>query len=280
MSRRIIVLLPLLLVISSCSSKLGRSMPECEGDPSATVIMQIQSVPRTSYVPCVHALDAGWEFNDVVPRSGLAEFSIDSDRIGDPFITVRTTATCDIGDAEQKTSDERGILLYRDVVEDFKEPVVIIPEGPNDATLAAARAIIVETFGLRMRDRAVDAHVDVAETPTQDRIEVAHADGAHVITISIRDAEEGTVSLLLAGEIQEQTGLRIDDAFEEIEERVTPPSYRGSWFYVFEGGCTEYRFDAEGPGVEKIAAEVQSSLSFIDADAIKDAARSAGYDIP
>jgi hypothetical protein len=255
-------------------------MPECEGDPSGTVIMQIQSVPRTSYVPCVHALDAGWEFNDVVPRSGLTEFSIDSDRIGEPFITVLTTATCDVSNAQQKTSDERGILLYRDVVEDFKEPVVIIPEGPNDETLAAARKVVVETFGLRLRDRGVDAHVDVAETPTQDRIEFAHADGAHVITISIRDAEEGTVSLLLADEVEERPGLRLDDALEEIEERVTPPSYRGSWFYVFEGGCTEYRFDAEGPGVESVAAEIQSSLSFIDAEAIKEGARSAGYDIP
>jgi len=280
MSRRTLALLPFLLLISSCSSQLGRSMPECEGDPSGTVIMQIQAVPRTSFVPCVNALEAGWEFNDVQPRSGLSEFTIDSDRIGDPFITVRTTATCEVSEEDRKTSDERDILLYRDVVADFKESVVIIPEGPNDATLAAAQSIVVETFGLRLHHRAVDAHVDLAESSTQDRIEAAHADGAHVITISIRDAEEGTMSLLLADDIQEQPGLDLDDALEEIENQVSPPSYRGSWFYVFEGGCTEYRFDAEGPGVERVAAEVQSSLSFIDAAAIRQGARSAGYDIP
>ena len=88
------------------------------------------------------------------------------------------------------------------------------------------------------------------------------------------------MSLLLANENQERSGLDLDDALEEIEEKVTPPSYRGSWFYVFEGGCTEYRFDAEGPGVESVAAEVQSSLSFIDAEAIKQGARNAGFDIP
>lgn len=280
MRQRILVLLPLLLVVSSCSSQLGRSMPECEGDPSGTVIMQIQSVPRTSFVPCVNALEAGWEFNDVEPRSGLAEFTIDSDRIGEPFITIRTTSTCEVSDEDRKTSDEGGILLYRDVVADFEESVVIIPEGPNDATLAAAQSIVVETFGLRLRDRAVDARVDLTETSTQDRIEVAHVDGAHVITVSIRDAEEGTVSLLMADEVQERTGLELDDALEIIEDGVAPPSYRGSWFYVFEGGCTEYRFDAKGPGVESVAAEVQRSLSFIDAEAIKDGARSAGYDIP
>ena len=280
MSRRTLALLPFLLAISSCSSQLGRSMPECEGDPSGTVIMQIQAVPGISFVPCVNALEAGWDFNDVQPRSGLSEFTIDSDRIGDPFITVRTTATCEVSDENLKTSDERGILLYRDVVEDFKATVVIIPEGPNDATLAVAQSVVVETFGLRLRDRDVDAYVDLAESPTQQRIEAGHADGAHVITISIRDAEEGTMSLLLANEIQERSGLDLDDALEEIEEKVTPPSYRGSWFYVFEGGCTEYRFDAEGPGVESVAAEVQSSLSFIDAEAIKQGARNAGFDIP
>lgn len=280
MSRRTLILLPFLLAISSCSSQLGRSMPECDGDPSGTLIMQIQAVPRTSFVPCVNALEAGWEFNDVLPRSGLSEFTIDSDRIGDPFITVRTTATCEVSDEDRKTSDERDILLYRDVVEDFKASVVIIPEGPNDATLAVAQSIVVETFGLRLRDRDVDARVDLAESPTQDRIEAAHADGADVITISIRDAEEGTMSLLLANEIQERSGLDLDDALEEIEDKVTPPSYRGSWFYVFEGGCTEYLFDAEGPGVERVAAEVQGSLGFTDAAAIRQGARNAGYDIP
>jgi len=280
MSRRTLVLLPFLLVISSCSSQLGRSMPECEGDPSGTVIMQIQAVPRTSFVPCVSALEAGWDFNDVQARSGLSEFTIDSDRIGDPFITVRTTSTCEVSDEDRRTSDERDILLYRDVVADFEESMVIIPEGPNDDTLATAQSIVVETFGLRLHDRAVDARVDVTEASTKDRIEVAQADGAHVIIVSIRDAEEGTVSLLMAGEVRERTELELDDALEIIEDGVAPPSYRGSWFYVFEGGCTEYRFDAEGPGVERVAAEVQSSLSFIDAAAIRDGARSAGYDIP
>jgi len=275
---RILLAPALLLVLSSCSSQLGRDIPECDGGVTNSVVMQIQSVPATFYVPCVSALQAGWDFNHVEPRSGLATFTIDSDRIGEPFVTIRTTATCDFSSAEPASSDERPIELYKDVVEDFEVRIVVVPEGPTEATLEAAQSVVVGSFGLRMRDRAVDAQVDVVESSTRERIRAAQATDAHVITISIRDAEEGTVALLLAGESEEKVGT-IRQVLDEIEEHVDKPSYRGSWFYVFEGGCTEYRFDAAGAGVETVAADVQRSLSFIDAEAIKQTARDAGYDI-
>ncbi len=280
MRSRLLLAMALLLVLSGCSSQLGRDIPECDGGVTNSVVMQIQSVQGTFYVPCISALQAGWDFNHVEPRSGLATFTIDSDRIGEPFVTIRTTATCDISGAEPASSDERPIELFKDVVEDFDVRIVVVPEGPTEATLTAAQSVVVDSFGLRMRDRAVDARVDVVESPTRDRIRAAQATGAHVITISIRDAEEGTVALLVAGESEERVGGTIRHAFDEIEEHVSKPSYRGSWFYVFEGGCTEYRFDAAGAGVETVAADVQRSLSFIDADAIKQTARDAGYDIP
>ena len=279
MRSRLLLAMSLLLVLSGCSSQLGRDIPECDGGVTNSVVMQIQSVPGTFYVPCVSALQAGWDFNHVEPRSGLATFTIDSDRIGEPFVTIRTTATCDISGAGPASSDERPIELYKDVVEDFEVRIVVVPEGPTEATLAAAQSVVVDSFGLRMRDRAVDARVDVVDSPTRDRIRAAQAAGAHVITISIRDAEEGTVALLLAGESEERVGT-VRQVLDEIEEHVRKPSYRGSWFYVFEGGCTEYRFDAAGAGVETVAADVQRSLGFLDADAIKQTAREAGYDIP
>ena len=280
MRSRVLLVLPLLLVVSSCSNQLGRDAPDCSAGIPNSIVMQIESVAGAAYVPCISALQVGWEFNHVEPRRGLAKFSIDSDRIGTPFITIRTTGSCDVSGAEPANSDEVPIDLYRDVVEDFEVPVVVVPEGPTEATLMRARSIVVEMFGLRMRGRAVDARIDMTEGPTSDRIREAHSSGAHVLAVSIRDTEEGTVSLLLAGELEERAGVNVREALEEIEEDVAPPSYRGSWFYVFEGGCTEYRFTAEGPGVETVAVDVQRSLSFVDAEAIKQVARSAGYNIP
>ena len=280
MRSRIFLLLPLVLILSSCSSQLGRDVPECDGGVANSIVMQIQSVAGAAYVPCVSALEAGWDFNHVDPRSGLATFSIDSDRLGDPFITIRTTAVCDSSGARPAATDEPPIELYMDVVEDFTVEIVVVPEGPTEATLAAAESIVFESFGLHLRDRTVNAHIDATAGSTRDRIAVAHASGAHVITISIRGAEEGTVSLLLAGDEEERAGGRLSHALDEIEEQVEKPTYRGSWFYLFEGGCTEYRFDAEGLGVETVAGDIRRSLSFVDANMIKDMARQAGYDLP
>ena len=280
MSRRMVLLALSCLALAACSDRLGRDTPECAAGVTNSVVMQIQAVKGTHFVPCINDLKAGWTFNHVEARSGLATFSIDSDRIGDPFLAISVSDRCDTSAAEPATSDERPIELFKDVVADFTVPIVIIPEGPTDATLASARSIVVDMFGLRLRDRAVDARVDVTEGPTRDRIAAARADGAHVITISIRDAEEGTVSLLLANEFEERSGGRLRDAIDEIEDRVGPPSYRGSWFYVFEGGCVEYLFDAAGPGVETVAGDVQGSFGFVDAEAIRQVARDAGYQLP
>ncbi|MEE9205679.1 MAG: hypothetical protein V3U50_01715 [Acidimicrobiia bacterium] len=280
MSRRMVLLVLFFLAAAACSDRLGRDTPECAAGVTNSVVMQIQAVKGTHFVPCINDLKAGWTFNHVEAQSGLATFNIDSDRIGEPFVTIRTTATCDVSGAEPAISDERPIELYKDIVQDFRVRIVVVPEGPTEATLAAARSVVVDSFGLRLRDRAVSIGVNVTEGPTGDRIAAAHADGAHVITISIRDAEEGTVSLLLANESEEQIGGRLVDAIDEIEDRVSPPSYRGSWFYVFEGGCVEYRFDAAGPGVETVAGDVQGSFGFVDAEAIRQMARDAGYKLP
>ncbi len=268
------------LVLGACSDRLGRDVPECSAGITNSIVMQIQAVDETAFVPCINALQAGWDYNHVDARSGSAFFSIDSDRIGEPFLTVTLSSGCDISGAEPATSDERPIELFKDVEEDFTVPIVIVPEGPTEETLDAARSIVVDLFDMRLRGRAVAARVDNEEGPTGARISAAHAAGAHVITVSIRNAEEGTVSLLLANEEQERTDGRLSDAIDEIEDEVTPPSYRGSWYYVFADGCVEYRFDAAGPGVETIAGDVQASLSFLDAEAIRQVARDAGFELP
>jgi hypothetical protein len=269
----------LVLVGSACSTPLGRDIPECERVLTNSIIMQIQAVPSAALVPCINALEAGWSFNDVEPRSGLAEFSLDSDRIGEPFLTVRTTASCDLPSVSVSISDEGGAELFKDVVEDITVRIVVIPEGPSEATTDAAQRIIVDLFDARINDREVDASIDLSEGSTADRIRAAQATGSHVLIVSLRDAEEGTVSLLLAGETEEQSGLT-RQMLDEVEATVSKPSYVGSWFYEFDGGCTEYRFDARGPGVETVAGDAQRSLGFTDAETVKNIARSAGYEIP
>jgi hypothetical protein len=49
---------------------------------------------------------------------------------------------------------------------------------------------------------------------------------------------------------------------------------------VFEGGCVVYTFDAEGAGVDTIEDDIDLTLGLFDADALRQTARDAGYNLP
>jgi hypothetical protein len=110
-------------------------------------------------------------------------------------------------------------------------------------------------------------------------VSAAVASGAHVITVSIRDAEEGTLTVILSGQPQEYEG-KLDQVIDAIEDRTARPSYRGTWYYVFEGGCVVYTFDAEGPGVDTIERDIELALGLFDAEGLRRVARDAGYTLP
>ncbi len=54
--------------------------------------------------------------------------------------------------------------------------------------------------------------------------------------------------------------------YEDIDKTLAGPDeegeYEGRWWYQFEGGCAEFEFDAEGPGVDEIAADVRLAFTF------------------
>jgi hypothetical protein len=276
---RCLALAFLTLATAACSNQLGRDIPECDRLVTNSIIVEIQSVPSAAFVPCINALRIGWTYHHVEPRSGRSVFHIESDRFGDEFLTITTTATCDVTGAEPVPSDEWPIELFSATTADFAVPIVVIPEVNEGPTLEVALTLVRDLFGVRFNERMIDATVDRDEVSVTDRIERAHRAGSHVIVVGVRDAEDGTVSLRLAGETDERT-LGARQAIDTIEDTVSAPSYRGVWYYRFEGGCTEYRFDAAGPGVETIESEVRGAFGFVDTAQVKDLARSAGYEIP
>jgi hypothetical protein len=54
--------------------------------------------------------------------------------------------------------------------------------------------------------------------------------------------------------------------YEDIHKTLAGPDeegeYEGSWWYEFEGGCVEFEFDAEGPGVDEIADDARQAFTF------------------
>jgi hypothetical protein len=140
------------------------ALPECD-PPSGALVLVAQAVPSASLVPCVEGLATGWTFRKLEARDGSALFALDSDRVGDRFLTVLLTESCD-------------------------------PAGPPDENRA--------------------------------------------------------------------------DGITRFQEEVPGGSdrYRATWWYVFEGGCVTYQFEAAGEGADLIPRQVEKQVSFVWRDAI------------
>ena len=267
------------LVASGCATTLGRSIPECD-DAKGTLILAIQSVPGSQYVSCIFGLKAGWKYQDLKAEAGRSLYTLDSDRMGDGFVQVENVLSCDVGDAVLEDELDTGVALWKDVEAEIDVSIVIVPEGPSDRTASREFEIGVELEDVEIRGRAVVVSASKPDESTRARIDEAAAGGAHVIIISIRDAEEGTLTLLVRGTDVEIEVDDLDDALEAIENAESESSYTGNWYYKFDGGCVVYTFNAEGSGVATLDEDIQTALSLYDAEALRESARQAGYRLP
>lgn len=281
MATRFVVALGLLVIFSGCSDvPLGRGVPACDAG-SNSLVLSVQAIPDTEYVPCINGLFTGWDYEDLHAETGRSVFWLDSDRVGLRFLEVALEGACDAGAAEQVTTDEPGVPLLVDVEEQFTVTVTVIPEGRSAETFAYANRV---ELGLAVEDeiegRELVVQTDARNTPTAARIEQALAEGYVAVVVSVRDAEEETMTVILPDTRAEYPDLSLDEAYELIEDNVAPPSYRGNWYYIFEGGCVTYTFDAEGSGVETIEADVKAAVGLFDAELFRQAGRDAGFEIP
>jgi hypothetical protein len=230
-------------------------------------------------VPCINGLKTGWSYRDLEARNGYSVFWLDSDRLGDTFITVESVLSCDVSDATESMLEDASVRFFKDVVSETTVEIVIVPEGSVARTLEYAAEITAEFEAITIKGRATSVSVALANEPTATRARRAASAGAHVIIISVRDAEEGTLTVLLQGQTQESQG-DLDQVIDAIEDSETRSSYRGNWYYVFDGGCVVYTFDAEGPSVDTIEDDIGLALGLFDADALRQTARDAGYNLP
>jgi hypothetical protein len=264
---------------AGCASTLGAVVPECD-EPSGTIVLAVQSVPGSRYVSCIEALPVGWDYQDLTARSGMSQYALDSDRMGTAFLRVENLPACDVGEAHLDSEPLPGVGLWKDVDERTTIDVVLVAEGPTDSTFQRSVELLDELHGVEVRDRAVLVTRSNAHGTTAERIDAALADGAHVVIIGIRDVEEGTIGVRLRDSDSEVTVGSVSDLIDLLESTETKPSYVGSWYYVFDGGCVRYTFDAEGPGAASLDADVVGALGLYNADDLRALARGLGYEIP
>ena len=245
MSRPVaVVAAALVVVFAGCSSDLGRGVPACDSG-SNSLVLSVQALPDTEYVPCVNGLFTGWDYVDLEAETGRSVFWLDSDRMGMRFLQVDLAMSCDARTAEQVTTDEEGVPLLKDVTEEVAVTVTVIPEGRSAETFAYSSQVVLRFNALEeIEGRELAVGADASNTPTASRIERALARGDVVVELSVRDAEEETMTVIIPQTGQVRGGLSFDDAAEFLEDNVDPPSYRGNWYYLFDNGCVTYTFDA------------------------------------
>ena len=242
-------------------------------------MLEVQSVPGSAYVSCINGLKTGWDYRHLEARSGRSVFWLDSDRMGDSFVAVESVLSCDIGDATRSDFYDSPIQHFKDVVSETTVDIVLVPEGVSELTRSYATEVKANLEATEIKGRNTEAPISISDEPTAARVSRAAATGAHVITMSVRDAEEGTLTLILSGQQQEYEG-DLDHVIDAIEDVETQSSYRGKWYFVFEGGCVVYTFDAEGPGVDTIERDIDQALGLYDAGALRQVARDMGYNLP
>jgi hypothetical protein len=79
---------------ASCSVTDAGDVPRCGSIERVALIAQ--SVPSTSYVPCITTLPTGWSSTGLNVHSGHARFTLRSDRSPDHSVRVQLSASCTI----------------------------------------------------------------------------------------------------------------------------------------------------------------------------------------
>lgn len=102
------------LVAGACAPAAARhDLPSCSG-PSSAVVLMAQSVPDAVLVPCIDSLRTGWSFRRLRATDESASFALDSDRVGERFLTVHFRSACPGVRGRSVASDEPGAELFID----------------------------------------------------------------------------------------------------------------------------------------------------------------------
>jgi len=104
----------LLLTGAACGAgELGLNPPKCDTRESiGAVVIEAQSVPTATRVPCVHDLPTGIRFTSVRINSGQSEFVLGSDRAGTRALVVRLRLMFDTAGATEIVSDQDGTRRF------------------------------------------------------------------------------------------------------------------------------------------------------------------------
>jgi len=101
------------LLLPGCATNAGH-VPLCSRPADDLLVLEAQSVPSATRLPCVTTLPFGWTFGGSLVQSGRSRFWLDSDRAGIHAVEVDLIRTCDISGAVEVAPGptELGVKVY------------------------------------------------------------------------------------------------------------------------------------------------------------------------
>lgn len=279
MNRRTIAQIAVIGVLAAGCGRLGTGLPACgisPQDPSSATVLAVQALPQAAYSPCLNSLELDWDQVEFSAQSGTVR--LEFERGIETFLEVELTATCDVGDATEVRSGHDDIKRYEDVIAvDEEIRLTIVPDG--ELPRSHALSLAAQLNGSVIEHRPLIVTVDVAtDHPVRRRVAEALPTSDFVWVIGDLDIAEGTLEMRSASDGEWRRGIELDDALDEIEDRVEEIQYRGNWYLVFEGGCITYSFDTDGKMAVSIAREADAAIGVYRNSDVIDAARNAGFE--
>lgn len=112
--RRVTAAVACLVLLPACDAGdlVAHRLPACDPTGDPTTHLMAQAVPEAVLLPCVEReeLPASWWLSDLEIDSHGSAFTLTAGRYGPggPGIDVEFTSDCDVADAVQVPTDERG----------------------------------------------------------------------------------------------------------------------------------------------------------------------------
>jgi hypothetical protein len=101
----------------ACSAE-GEAQPLCARPEDSILVLEAQSVPSATELPCIAELPIGWRFGGSLVRDDGATLWLDHDRAGVHAVEVELVPSCEVGTAVEvpPAADEVGMRAYQEPV--------------------------------------------------------------------------------------------------------------------------------------------------------------------
>lgn len=116
MSRAVALSLAIAVTGAAACTPDSEAQPVCSRPQDSIFVLEAQSVPSATQLPCIAELPIGWNFGGSLVRDDGTTLWLDHDRAGVEAVEVQLTAECDVASAVEvpPAADEIGMRAFQE----------------------------------------------------------------------------------------------------------------------------------------------------------------------